>query len=99
MTSAPPTLGAAPPALAGVGRHRQLDPQRLAAAGRVVDGGVHHLVDGVQQAGDVLAGGGHSETAAPPAAPQPGGGAETILTRRLCRASAGFARLMGCRVF
>ena len=47
-------LRAAPPPLAGVGSHRELDPQRLAAAGGVVDGGVHDLVDGVEQAGDIL---------------------------------------------
>ena len=48
------TLCAAPPPLAGVGSHRELDPQRLAAAGRVVDGGIHDFIDGVEQAGDVL---------------------------------------------
>lgn len=47
-------LRAALPPLAAVRSHRQLDSQRLAAAGGVVDGGVHHFVDGVEQAGDVL---------------------------------------------
>lgn len=41
------TLCAAPPTLAGIRSHREFDPQRLAAAGRVVDGGVHHLIYGV----------------------------------------------------
>lgn len=48
------TLRTTPPLLAGVRRHGQLDPQRLTAAGRMVDGGVDDLVDGVEQAGDVL---------------------------------------------
>lgn len=48
------TLRAAPPALAGIGRHGQLDPQSLAAAGRMVDRGVDHLVNGVEQTGDIL---------------------------------------------
>lgn len=48
------TLRTTPPPLAGVGSHRQLDPQRLAAAGGMVDGGVDDLVDGVKEAGDVL---------------------------------------------
>lgn len=47
-------LRATPPPLAGVGSQRELDPQGLAAAGRMVDRGVHDLVDGMKQAGDVL---------------------------------------------
>lgn len=47
-------LRATPPPLAGVGSHGELDPQCLAAAGRMVDGGVHDLIDGVEQAGDIL---------------------------------------------
>lgn len=50
-------LSAAPPALAGVGGDGELDPQCLAAAGGMVDRRVHHLIDGVEQAGDVLGGG------------------------------------------
>lgn len=50
-------LCAALPALAGVGGHGELDPQCLAAAGGMVDRRVHHLIDGVEQAGDVLGGG------------------------------------------
>ena len=41
-------------ALAPIRGHRELDPQRLARRWGVVDGGIDHLVDGVQQAGDVL---------------------------------------------
>lgn len=41
-------------ALAPIRGHRELDPQRLARRWGVVDGGINHLVDGVQQAGDVL---------------------------------------------
>lgn len=48
------TLRTTPPPLAGVRGHRELDPQCLAAAGWMVDGGVHDLVDGVEQARDVL---------------------------------------------
>lgn len=48
------TLRTAPPPLAGVRSNRELDPQCLAAAGRMVDGGIHHLIDGVEQAGDIL---------------------------------------------
>lgn len=48
------SLRAAPPPLARVRSHGELDPQRLAAAGRMVDGGVHNLVNGVEQAGDIL---------------------------------------------
>ena len=43
-------------ALAPVGGHGELYPQRLAGRRGVVDGGIHHLIDGVQQAGDVLGG-------------------------------------------
>lgn len=49
-------------ALAPVGGHGELHPQRLAGRRGVVDGGVHHLVDGVQQAGDVLGGGSTNRT-------------------------------------
>lgn len=48
------TLRAAPPPLAGIRGHRQLDPQSLAAAGGMVDRGVNHLVNGVEQTGDIL---------------------------------------------
>lgn len=41
------TLRAAFPTLAGIRRHGEFDPQRLAAARRMVDGGVHHLIYGV----------------------------------------------------
>lgn len=41
-------------ALAPVGGHGELHPQRLAGCRGVVDRGIHHLVDGVQQAGDIL---------------------------------------------
>ena len=41
-------------ALAPIGGHRELDPQRLARRRGVVDGGIDHLIDGMQQAGDVL---------------------------------------------
>lgn len=43
-------------ALAPIGGHGELHPQRLARRRGVVDGGIDHLVDGVQQAGDVLDG-------------------------------------------
>ena len=43
-------------ALAPIGGHCELDPQRLARRWGVVDGGIDHLVDGMQQAGDVLDG-------------------------------------------
>lgn len=48
------TLRVAPPPLAGIRGHRQLDPQSLAAAGRMVDRGINHLVNGVEQTGDIL---------------------------------------------
>lgn len=48
------TLRTAPPLLAGVRSNRELDPQCLAAAGRMVDGCIHDLIDGVEQAGDIL---------------------------------------------
>lgn len=43
-------------ALAPIGGHSELHPQRLAGRRGVVDGRIDHLVDGVQQAGDVLDG-------------------------------------------
>lgn len=46
----------APLALAALGGHSELYPQHLAGCRGVVDRGVHHLIDGVQQAGDVLNG-------------------------------------------
>lgn len=46
----------APLALAAIGGHGELYPQHLAGCWGVVDRGVHHLIDGVQQAGDVLNG-------------------------------------------
>ena len=49
-------------ALAPVGGHGQLHTQRLAGRRGVVDGGIDHLVDGVQQAGDVLGVGREEET-------------------------------------
>lgn len=48
------TLRTIPPPLAGVRSQRELDPQCLAAAGRMVDRGIHDFVDGVEQAGDIL---------------------------------------------
>lgn len=48
------TLRAAPPLLAGIRGHRQLDPQSLAAAGGMVDRGINHLINGVEQTGDIL---------------------------------------------
>lgn len=48
------TLCVAPPALARIRGDRELDPQRLAAAGRVIDGGIHNLINGVEQAGYIL---------------------------------------------
>lgn len=48
------TLRAAPPSLAGIRGYRQLDPQSLAAAGGMVDRGINHLVNGVEQTGDIL---------------------------------------------
>lgn len=41
-------------ALASIRGHCELHPQRLARGRGMVDRGVNHLVDGVQQAGDVL---------------------------------------------
>lgn len=48
------TLRTTPPPLAGVGGHREFDPQCLAAARRMVDRGVYYFIDGVEQAGDIL---------------------------------------------
>lgn len=48
------TLGTTSPPLAAIRGHGQLDTQSLTAAGRMVDWGVHNLIDGVKQTGDVL---------------------------------------------
>lgn len=41
-------------ALAPIRGHGELHPQSLARRRGVVDGGIDHLIDGVQQAGNVL---------------------------------------------
>lgn len=48
------TLRAVSPPLVGIWGHRQLDPQSLAAAWRMVDRGINYLINGVEQTGDIL---------------------------------------------